>query len=137
MKGLGEAVTVRMRYRALIGVLAMLCLPVSASVAETVTISMKDRAFHPQRIAVKVGDRVQWVNDDTELHNVISGATPYDPNLGHPMMSGIVMWNASYVFTFTTPGLYPYLCFIHSWMEDPSAGVKGMVGEIVVKEERP
>lgn len=119
------------------GVAVLASLLASPAQAETVTISMKDRAFHPQRIEVKVGDRVQWVNEDTELHNVISGATPYDPDLGHPMMSGIVMWNASYVFTFTKPGSYRYLCFIHSSMEDPSVGVKGMVGEIIVAGEQP
>ena len=133
MKGLGDAATVRMRIRALIGVLALLCEPVSVSVAETVTISMNDRAFHPQRVVVKAGDTVKWENNDTEIHNVVSGATLYDPNLGHPMMSGVVMWNSTYAFTFAEPGSYRYLCFIHTSMEGQT-GVKGMVGEVIVTD---
>lgn len=113
------------------GIAVLACSLARPLQAETITVSMKDRTFIPQRVEVKVGDRVQWMNEDTELHNVISGATPYDPDLGHPMMSGIVMWNASYVFTFTKPGSYRYLCFIHSALDDGS-GAMGMVGEVVV-----
>jgi plastocyanin len=115
--------------------IALILAVASDANAETVRVSMKDRVFTPQLVKVKVGDRVEWVNDDTDLHNVISGATHYDPDLGHPMMSGVVMWNASYVFTFMKPGSYPYLCFIHSSMEDSSATVRGMVGEIIVTSE--
>lgn len=113
------------------GAVVGVSLLASVGRAETVTVSMKDRAFTPQRIVVKMGDTVQWVNDDTELHQVISGATPYDPDLGHPMMSGIIMWNARYAFTFTKPGSYQYLCVIHRSLED-RPGSQGMVGEVVV-----
>ncbi len=115
----------------LLGVLATVFW-VSEGVAETVTVTMKDRAFTPQRVVVKAGDTVKWENNDTEIHNVISGATPYDPNLGHPMMSGIIMWNSAYAFTFAEPGSYRYMCFIHSSMESDQQKVRGMVGEVVV-----
>ena len=115
------------------GVAVLASLLASPAQAETVTISMKDRVFIPEKITVKMGDTVFWENNDTELHNVISGATPYDPDLGHPMMSGIIMWKARYAFTFTKPGSYRYLCFIHSSMEGQT-GVKGMVGEVIVTD---
>lgn len=125
-----------MAYRALVSLVVVTVLSVSVVLAETVTISMKDRVFIPEKITVKVGDTVRWVNDDTELHQVISGRSPYDPDLGSPMMSGVIMWNASYAFTFTMPGSYRYLCFIHSSPNNPS-GANGMVGEIVVQEYQP
>lgn len=113
------------------GVAVLASLLASPVRAETVTISMKDRVFTPQRIVVKIGDTVQWVNDDTELHQVISGRTPFDRDLGHLMNSGLLMWSAKYAFTFTRPGSYQYLCVIHRSLED-RPGSQGMVGEVVV-----
>lgn len=110
--------------------------PASDGRAETVRVSMKDRIFTPQRIEVKVGDTVEWINDDTELHQVISGESPYDRDLGHPMNSGLVMWNGRYAYTFTKPGAYRYMCVIHRSLEDQQ-GSRGMVGEIIVAGEQP
>jgi plastocyanin len=104
--------------------------------AETVKVSMKDRAFTPQLVQVKVGDTVEWINDDTELHQVISGETPYDRKLGQPVNSGLMMWNGSFVFTFTKPGAYPYMCVIHRSL-DEQQGFRGMVGTIVVSGAHP
>jgi plastocyanin len=106
----------------------------SAGGAETVTVSMKGRMFHPEHITVRVGDTVQWINDDTELHQVISGRSSFDRNAGSPMNSGILIWNQHYAFTFTTPGTYPYMCVIHRSLND-GKGEMGMVGEIVVSGE--
>ncbi len=108
----------------------------SPAQAETVTISMKDRSFTPQIVRVKVGDTVQWVNDDTELHQVISGRTPYDKDLGQPMNSGAMLWKAAYAYTFATPGAYPYMCVIHRAL-DEQPGARGMVGEVIVTEQTP
>ena len=120
-----------MRYGALVGVSVALVLTASMVGADTVTISMKDRFFSPWRIVVKAGTTVEWVNDDTELHQVISGRTPYDRDLGHPMNSGMLMWNTKYAYTFTNPGSYWYMCVIHSSLEEQFWEM-GMVGEVVV-----
>lgn len=101
--------------------------------AETVTVSMKDRAFTPEQVIVKVGDTVRWVNDDTEVHQVISGKTPFDPYLGYPMNSGVLLWNTAYAFTFTTPGSYRYMCVIHRALVE-HVGTQGMVGLGMVGE---
>lgn len=118
------------------GVAVLACSLASPAQAETVTISTKDRSFTPQIVTVKVGDTVQWVNDDTELHQVISGRTSYDRDLGHPMNSGVLMWNAQYAFTFTKPGSYLYMCVIHRAL-DEQPGARGMVGEVIVTEQTP
>lgn len=115
---------------------ALMLVIVSDAGAETLRVSMKDRVFTPQVVQVKVGDRVEWINDDTELHQVVSGESPYDQNLGRPMNSGLVMWNGHYAFTFTKPGAYPYMCVIHRSLND-SPGSRGMVGEIIVAGEQP
>jgi len=120
-----------MMYGALFGVVLTMLFTASGIGAETITISMKDRFFSPWRIVVKAGTTVQWVNDDTELHQVISGRTPYDRDLGRPMNSGMMMWNTKYAHTFTKPGSYWYMCVIHSALDDGS-GAMGMVGEVVV-----
>lgn len=104
--------------------------------AETITVLMKDRVFVPEKITVKTGDAVQWVNVDTELHQVISGETLDDRNLGHPMNSGLLMWNTRYVFTFTKPGTYQYMCVIHRALEENQGG-GGMVGEVIVTDRQP
>jgi len=123
-------------YGLLVCALAAMPALASQGIAETVTITMKDRAFTPQRIVVKVGDTVKWENQDTELHNVISGATLYDPDLGHPMMSGVIMWNSTYAFSFAQPGSYRYMCVIHSSMESDQR-VRGMIGEVIVESGEP
>lgn len=124
----------QMLHRAFGGVVLGMALlaPVQTAVwAETITISMKDRFFSPWRIVVKAGTTVQWVNDDTELHQVISGRTPFDRDLGHPMNSGMLMWNTKYAYTFTNPGSYWYMCVIHSSLEERFWEM-GMIGEVVV-----
>ena len=120
-----------MMYGALFGVVLTMLFTASGIGAETITISMKDRFFSPWRIVVKAGTTVQWVNDDTELHQVISGRTPYDRDMGRPMNSGTMMWNTKYAHTFTNPGSYWYMCVIHSALDD-GLGAMGMVGEVVV-----
>jgi plastocyanin len=89
------------------GVAVLACSLAIPLQAETVTVSMKDRVFTPQQVVVKVGDTVRWINDDTELHQVISGRTITDKDLGRPMNSGAMLWNAAYAYTFAKPGAYP------------------------------
>jgi plastocyanin len=121
-----------MADRVWVGIVYGCLLLTSVAWAENFTISMKGRVFTPQKIVVKVGDTVQWVNEDTEIHQVISGRTPYDRDLGDPMNSRFVLWNQTYAFTLTKPGSYKYMCLIHRSLED-GPGTEGMIGEIVVE----
>lgn len=59
---------------------------------------------------VPAGTKVTWTNEDSVAHTVTSDATP-------PLFdSGPLAPGATYSFTFTTPGTYPYHCNYHSSM---------------------
>jgi plastocyanin len=104
-----------------------------AAQAGTVTVSMKDRQFAPDVLTIKVGDSVEWLNDDQDVHQVISGKDLSDPaKLGKPLDGGTLMPGQKYVYTFSTPGRYPYMCVIH-WSLQSISGKGGMVGEVVVE----
>jgi plastocyanin len=72
--------------------------------------------YVPAEASVKAGGTVTWKNDDTAIHTATSGkdATPdgkFDTSLVPPGQSSkpIALPNE--------PGLYPYFCTLHPWME--------------------
>jgi plastocyanin len=79
-----------------------------------VTVTMSNRIFHADAIAVTVGTTVTWVNHDPMAHTVTEGqgakATP------HGFNSGVMNSGQSWSNTFTTPGTYLYTCLFHSDM---------------------
>ena len=65
--------------------------------------------FSPTNLTVKVGKTVVWVNKDTVTHTVTSdGSALFD--------SGFMPTGATFQFTFTTPGTFPYYCTVHPYM---------------------
>lgn len=80
------------------------------------TVVIKDFAFTPQTLRVKVGTTVTWINSDSVAHSAVSDNGMFDTKL---LASGE---KGSY--TFTKAGTYTYKCNIH-----PS-----MTGTIVVEE---
>ena len=61
-------------------------------------------------VQVKVGKTVTWVNKDTVTHTVTSDASSlFD--------SGFMPTGATFQFTFTTAGTYPYYCTVHPFMK--------------------
>src|SRR2546427_588419 len=66
--------------------------------------------FSPANLTVKVGKTVTWVNKDTVTHTVTSdGSSLFD--------SGFMPTGATFQFTFTTAGTYPYYCTVHPFMK--------------------
>src|SRR2546426_977128 len=66
--------------------------------------------FSPANLTVKVGKTVTWVNKDTVTHTVTSdGSSVFD--------SGFMPTGATFQFTFTTAGTYPYYCTVHPFMK--------------------
>ena len=64
--------------------------------------------FAPQKITVKAGTTVTWINDDDAPHIVASTiklfkSTPLDTK-------------DKFSFTLTTPGTYEYFCSLHPHM---------------------
>jgi len=87
---------------------------VNVSIASGQT-SFPRKGFTPDNITVRLGvnNTVIWTNDDASIHTVTSttvpsGTTPFD--------SGYLNTGDSFVYTFTTPGVYVYHCQLHPWM---------------------
>jgi plastocyanin len=80
------------------------------------SVMIMNYSFMPASITVSPGTKVTWTNDDTVTHTVTStGGGPLNsPNIGP---------NASYSYTFSTPGTYHYFCAVHP----------NMTGTVVVK----
>jgi plastocyanin len=68
--------------------------------------------FTPQNVTVVIGvnNTVQWTNDDTADHTVTYQGSPaiFDSHIIPP--------KGTFVYQFTKPGVYPYICTLHSWM---------------------
>lgn len=81
----------------------------AASAGAPVTIKMQSIQFVPKTQAVKVGQTVKWVNDDTVTHNVTaqSGATFKSSDFGQ---------GGTFTFKPTKAGTIAYVCTIHPGM---------------------
>lgn len=73
-------------------------------------VAIKNFAFSPATLKVKVGTTVTWTNQDTDAHTVTSAGA------GGPLHSAALATHATYRYTFTKPGTYAYLCTIHPFM---------------------
>ncbi len=82
--------------------------------AADVQVKIDNFTFGPQKLTVKVGDTVTWVNEDDIPHTVVS--------TGH-FRSKALDTEDKYSFTFTAPGTFEYFCGLHPHMQ----------GEIVVE----
>lgn len=119
--------------RVMLAVICLLWVSVSApALAEPHHVFMKNRTFTPETLTIKAGESVEWNNDDQDVHLVISGKDLQDPNIGKPLDSGTLLPGQYFIFTFTKPGRYPYMCVIH-WSLQSITGKGGMLGEVVVE----
>jgi amicyanin len=64
--------------------------------------------FLPQRITVKAGTTVTWINEDDVPHTVASSSKVFK--------SKALDTADKFSFTFTTPGTYDYFCSLHPHM---------------------
>ena len=67
---------------------------------------LPDRKFQPAVLTVKVGDTVEWRNDDIVPHT----ATSTEPN---KFDSGILLVGSSWKYVVTKRGTYSYNCTLH------------------------
>jgi plastocyanin len=65
-------------------------------------------AFTPQRLTVKAGTTVTWINEDDTPHTVASS--------GQLFKSKALDSEDKFSFTFSTPGAYEYFCSLHPHM---------------------
>ncbi|HXU60106.1 MAG TPA: hypothetical protein VN962_00295 [Polyangia bacterium] len=78
--------------------------------AQNQIITQREKTFLPHVLAIPVGTSVQFRNDDRIYHNVFSIAKPNDFD------AGIRATGATYVKTFSHPGVVQLLCNIHATM---------------------
>jgi len=71
------------------------------------TIVIKDFAFAPATVTIKVGDTVTWRNED---------GVPHDAT-GDGWTSGSISSGQSYSRVFDKPGTYTYVCKVHPSMK--------------------
>lgn len=93
--------------------MAMSSAPGVSSTAAPVSgnhVDIKNFAFAPAVLTVKVGTKVTWTNQDSDAHTVTS-----QKNSG-PLSSPALSTGQSFSYTFTAPGTYSYLCTIHPFM---------------------
>ncbi len=105
-----------------------------AADAPSVVVKMSDKPpkFIPDKVTIKAGQTVEWINNAKTLHSVDGdpsmalkpsdvslpkGATPFDSGFMKPEMT----WQ----YTFKIRGTYKYTCVPHE--------KDGMNGEVIVK----
>jgi plastocyanin len=91
-----------------VGVLSGCTQQQSPPPVTTNTISIKNFAFNPTILTIKVGVNVTWTNEDSASHQVKE-----DNGL---FLSSVLGNGQSFTYTFTTVGTYNYTCTIHSSM---------------------
>jgi plastocyanin len=79
----------------------------TATSGGTVTIDMKNIAFDPTSVTVKVGQTVKWVNEDDAPHNVVGG----------PLKSKTFGKGGSFEYTPKKAETISYVCTIHPGMK--------------------
>ena len=78
----------------------------------TVTVSMRNNAYSPNSITVRVGTRVTWANNETaQIPHTVTSGTPSAPSAAFD--SGTLNPGQTFQFTFSTPGTFAYFCRIH------------------------
>ena len=82
-------------------------------------VTIDNFTFEPQRLMVKAGTTVTWVNQDDIPHLVASTTRLFK--------SKALDTDDKFSFTFTTPGVYDYFCSLHPHM----------TGTIVVEAGEP
>ncbi len=73
-------------------------------------IEIKNFAFSPSTLTIKVGETVTWANIDSTSHTVTSDS-------GSELGSDTLSPSQSYSHTFNTVGTFDYHCSIHTSMK--------------------
>ena len=124
---------------AITAALALLPNPVKAAdspiVINPIVIKMSDKApfYAPEKVSIKAGESVRWVNDGETVHSVSTASAnaqnPKDASIPRGAVafdSGFIPPGGDYSYKFIVPGTYRYFCLPHE--------NAGMVGVIVVKK---
>lgn len=78
-------------------------------------VAIKDFAFSPASITIKIGSSVTWTNKDVVSHSATEVHNVFD--------SGGIAPNAAFTYKFTSAGTYTYHCTFHSMMANATVVV--------------
>ena len=92
----------------LLGLLAGFAVMAAPAGVERMEVKIDNFTFSPQRLTVKAGTTVTWINEDDIPHTVASKAKLFK--------SKALDTGDKFSFTFTTPGAYEYFCSLHPHM---------------------
>ena len=107
-------------------------VPAASQESDAVVKMTPERKFMPEKITIKAGQTVEWVNDDNTMPHEVTT----DPNVASdpsnvsipaeaaPFDSHLITSGKSFRHQFTVPGLYRYAC--------PPHENDGMLGEVTV-----
>ena len=74
----------------------------AVTMQEDQVVKISDKAFHPDKLTIKVGERVTWKNEDTMDHTVTD--------------IGRLKAGQTWSHTFADEGNFQYRCTIHPKM---------------------
>jgi plastocyanin len=101
-----------------------LALSARANSSPHVRVHIKDMAFIPKVIHVRVGSTVTWVNEDDVAHTVTSGNGSDDAKW---VSSPLITTGKTFNVTFSKVGSFPYYCKPHFYDES-------MHGTVIVEK---
>ena len=84
--------------------------PTTTPTPANVTVDIKNFAFNPPILNIKVGTKVVWTNNGSAPHNITS-------NSGGILSSATLSTGQFFSFTFTKTGSFSYHCAIHPMMK--------------------
>jgi plastocyanin len=90
---------------ALLAPLAALAAPAATGDAE---VKIDNFTFAPQRLTIKPGTTVTWINEDDIPHAIAA--------TGKEFRSKVLDTDDKFSFTFTTAGSFEYFCSLHPHM---------------------
>ena len=105
----------RLPAAAALALALLLALTLQVRGAGPASVEIRDSKYVPETLTVQAGTTVRWINHDEETHTITSDTAHFK--------SGGLNLDDEYTHTFTTPGVYPYTCALHDFMQ----------GTIVVK----
>ena len=110
-------------------------LPAASQESDAVVVKMTaEHKFVPEKITIKAGQTVEWVNEDKDMPHEVTT----DPNIANdpsdvsmpegaaPFDSRLIANGKSFRRQFTVPGQYRYAC--------PPHENDGMLGDVTVNK---
>jgi plastocyanin len=76
---------------------------------DQVTVKIDNFTFEPDKLTVKAGTTVTWINEDDIPHTVVATNKAF--------RSKALDTDDKFSFTFATPGSYEYFCSLHPHMK--------------------